>query len=153
MACASESAPASPNIASWGPPPRHPALPKVFPATRFLARQRLLHFARRATTQLASCPANLLHFVPVATNVHGLLVSQRCLPFHTLHTCCAPFKRSQRKSFEPTNQLNLSFLQNGATLCPLVELLNRNLNLYNIFHICVQFVYLCSCKISLSLCL
>ena len=88
-----ESAPASPNIASRAGPPPRPL--KVFSAHRSScpATQRFLHFARATLLACAD-----LHFVPVATNVH-LLVWQRCRFFlSTLHTCCAAFKRLQRKS-------------------------------------------------------
>ena len=137
MACASESVSASPNIASWGrqpsshPAPSQPPRPLLCPRSSqppgllAPATQRLLHFARRAT-QPSQSPALC---AAVATNVQfACLPTLPTLPFHTLHTCCAPFKRSQRKRFKPTNQLNLSFLQNGATLCQLVELLNRHVN-------------------------
>ena len=140
---------ASPNIASWGrqpsshpvvdsashpqpPAPSQPPRPLLCPRSSqppgllAPATQRLLHFARRATTQPSQSPALC---AAVATNVQfACLPTLPILPFHTLHTCCAPFKRSQRKRFKPTNQLNLSFLQNGATLCQLVELLNRHVN-------------------------
>ena len=45
-----------PNIASWGPPPRPLLGPRSSQPPLLLPRQRLLHFARRAT-QLSQSPA------------------------------------------------------------------------------------------------
>ena len=87
------------NIASWGPPLRPLLCPRSSQVSSLPATQRLLHFAPRATqpSQPISCTLcrdgnKCAQFACFATLP---------IPFHTLHTCCAPFKRLQRKRFKP----------------------------------------------------